>query len=64
MAISQASQFAPDHELWDSLKQAIAHSSGFKSWLQDKGFQPQSTKDQADSHILNYLRETLETLAY
>lgn len=64
MASSKISQFAHDHELWDSLKQAIAHSSGFRSWLQEKGIESGLTQEHLDAHILNYLRETLETLAY
>ncbi len=64
MASSKISHFSQDHELWDSLKQAIAHSSGFKSWLQDKGIESGLTQELLDTYIRNYLRETLETLAY
>ncbi|WP_034935759.1 hypothetical protein [Gloeocapsa sp. PCC 73106] len=64
MASSNTSQFAPDLELWDSLRQAIAFSSGFKTWLQEKGVEPQFNHDELDDHVLGYLRETLETLAY
>lgn len=61
---SKTSQLARDHELWDSLRQAIARSSGFKTWLQEKGVQPQSNQADLDEYVLDYLRETLETLAY
>lgn len=64
MANSNAVQFAHDSEIWQSLKQAIAHSSGFKSWLKNKGDNSQLDSDLLDVQILNYLRETLETLAY
>lgn len=53
--------FAEQHT-WDSLKRAIAHSSGFQRWRLERTSQADSlTLDQQVSH---YLRETLETLAY
>jgi hypothetical protein len=64
MANANISQFAPDCEIWDSLKQAIARSSGFKNWLQQQETQPQSNHDNLDDFVISYLRETLETLAY
>ena len=53
---------ARDAELWDSLKQAIANSSGFQSWRSEQS----STTDDAsvEKLVRLYLRETLETLAY
>lgn len=54
---------ARDAELWDSLKRAIANSSGFQSWRSE-----QSSMTRADLSVEQlvrlYLRETLETLAY
>lgn len=54
---------ANDAELWQSLKSAIAASSGFQSWCSE---QPVSvTKDASVEQMIRlYLRETLETLAY
>lgn len=64
MAVSSASSpFAEDAQIWQSLKSAIATSSGFKRWQSE---QPQSQISQASQDMLVrlYLRETLETLAY
>ncbi|MBD2040230.1 hypothetical protein [Microcoleus sp. FACHB-672] len=53
-----------DAKIWNSLKQAIAASSGFKRWqtelLQDKQYRDPGL----DHQVRCYLRETLETLAY
>lgn len=53
---------AGNAELWDSLKQAIANSSGFKSWRCEQS----SIADNisVEKQVRLYLRETLETLAY
>jgi hypothetical protein len=45
---------------WPSLKQAIATSSGFKSWM--AAHQPSA--NQEEDLVLTYLRQTLATLAY
>ncbi|NJN87897.1 MAG: hypothetical protein HC881_18370 [Leptolyngbyaceae cyanobacterium SL_7_1] len=51
-----------DQHIWDSLKRAIAHSSGFQRWQLEHHSQLEAlTLDQQVSH---YLRQTLETLAY
>ena len=51
-----------DADLWDSLKQAIASSSGFQSWRAE---QSEIAKDTSVEKLVRlYLRETLETLAY
>ncbi|MEM8505137.1 MAG: hypothetical protein AAF716_18525 [Cyanobacteria bacterium P01_D01_bin.1] len=54
---------APDAELWQSLKSAIAASSGFQSWQAE---QPTTltTSTSVEQMVRLYLRETLETLAY
>lgn len=60
---------APDHAVWDSLKQAIASSSGFQQWKQesDPAHSPTAEMTPAEDlegQVRGYLRETLETLAY
>lgn len=50
-----------DWEIWNSLQQAIAQSSGFKSWRQERNV---STDEKLDVQVRRYLEETLETLAY
>lgn len=59
-----------DSQIWDSLKQAIAASSGFKCW-QDDCLETESPADETsiapqllDVQVRRYLRQTLETLAY
>lgn len=48
---------------WQSLKQAIAASSGFKRWKLERGVHGKPA-DSLDDLVQSYLRETLETLAY
>ncbi len=48
----------------DSLRKAIASSSGFKRWRTDKGLEVLVRPEGLDDQIRLYLRETLETLAY
>lgn len=50
-----------DREIWLSLRQAIAKSSGFQSWQQERDI---STERDLDTQVRRYLEETLETLAY
>lgn len=48
-------------EVWFGLRQAIAMSSGFQSWQQERNI----GKDlDLDIQVRRYLKETLETLAY
>ena len=56
-------QSSDSTQIWQSLKHAIASSSGFKSW---KGELPASKVEATplDSLVRLYLRETLATLAY
>jgi hypothetical protein len=50
---------------WDSLKKAIAASSGFKRWhLEQAATHPQLQGLSQEQLVSRYLRETLETLAY
>ncbi|NEO54583.1 MAG: hypothetical protein F6K54_16730 [Okeania sp. SIO3B5] len=54
-----------ESRMWDSLKQAIAVSSGFQRWqLERKINEGQQTNLSLDRQVSIYLRETLETLAY
>ncbi len=50
-----------DQAIWFSLRQAIAKSSGFQSWQQERNI---SSDVDLDQQVRRYLRETLETLAY
>lgn len=53
---------AEDVQIWASLRDAIATSSGFQRWQRE---QPHSlTELPLDQRVRLYLRETLETLAY
>lgn len=49
---------------WDSLKSAIATSSGFERWCQEQNDKEEIQNLSQDERVLEYLRETLETLAY
>jgi len=66
--MTNSSSTSPSHaaenaELWQSLKSAIATSSGFQSWQAE---QPTTitTNTSVEQMVRLYLRETLETLAY
>ncbi|MEO0011885.1 MAG: hypothetical protein RLZZ535_274 [Cyanobacteriota bacterium] len=50
-----------EQEIWFSLRQAIAKSSGFQSWRQERDI---SSEMELDQQVRRYLKETLETLAY
>lgn len=50
-----------DQEIWSSLQQAIAKSSGFTSWQQERNV---GVNENLDVQVRRYLEETLETLAY
>lgn len=56
------SQLPKDSEVWDSLKEAIAASSGFQRWQQEQSDRLQGL--EVDQLVRAYLRDTLETLAY
>ncbi|MDX2244259.1 MAG: hypothetical protein NW224_26600 [Leptolyngbyaceae cyanobacterium bins.302] len=53
-----------DSEIWESLKQAIAASSGFQRWQLEQNNHETPANSNLDYSIRRYLRETLETLAY
>jgi hypothetical protein len=56
-----ASPNEKDQEIWFSLRQAIAKSSGFQSWQAERNI---SSDVELDQQVRRYLQETLETLAY
>ncbi|HBE17924.1 MAG TPA: hypothetical protein DEG17_17655 [Cyanobacteria bacterium UBA11149] len=64
LAPPQPTQLSQDSEIWDSLKQAIAASSGFQRWQLEHPLSEQSLDNSLDWRVRRYLRETLETLAY
>ena len=51
-----------DKEIWNSLQQAIAASSGFLRWQLEAGAKYQNLP--LEEKVQMYLRETLENLAY
>jgi hypothetical protein len=63
-ATSESMEFSQDSQIWDSLKQAIAASSGFQRWQMEHPVGDQLQDYSLDSRVRRYLRETLETLAY
>lgn len=63
-ATSESMEFSQDRQIWDSLKQAIAASSGFQRWQMEHPVGDQLQDYTLDSRVRRYLRETLETLAY
>ena len=63
-ATSESSQFSQDSQTWDSLKQAIAASSGFQRWQMEHPVGDQLEDCSLDRRVRRYLSETLETLAY
>ena len=60
-AIPISNQPQQDQEIWFSLRQAIAKSSGFQRWQQEQNL---SNGDDLELQVRRYLKETLETLAY
>ncbi len=51
-------------QILDSLKQAIAASSGFQSWQLERSANAALKGLSLEILVRRYLRETLETLAY
>ena len=62
--VSPESQFERDRQIWESLKQAISASSGFRRWQQQQRDVARPSQASLDAQVRRYLRETLETLAY
>jgi len=63
-SLSASAPISEDHQIWDSLKQAIATSSGFKRWQFEHPVDEPPQELNLDHRVRRYLRETLETLAY
>jgi hypothetical protein len=63
-ATSKSHQLSQDNEIWNSLKQAIAASSGFQRWQIEHPVGEELQDYSLDRQVRRYLRETLETLAY
>ncbi len=61
---SKSSHISEEPQIWDSLKQAIATSSGFQRWQLEHSVDDQLQEFSLDYRVRRYLRETLETLAY
>lgn len=57
-------ELGEDSEMWGSLKEAIAASSGFQRWQLERDVESENTDVSLDWRVSRYLRETLETLAY
>lgn len=56
-------RFSNDAQIWQSLKCAIAASSGFQRWKSELD-STELEMTPLDQLVQRYLRETLETLAY
>ena len=54
-----SNQSAQNQAIWNNLKQVIATSSGFQRWQQEN-----KISGNMDETVRQYLRSTLETLAY
>lgn len=61
---TSAALAAAEVKIWDSLKGAIASTSGFQSWQTERNLDNQLQELSLDRQVRRYLRETLETLAY
>jgi hypothetical protein len=59
--ISASDRELEDKAIWSSLEKAIAKSSGFQSWQQERKI---NTDEAIEIRVRRYLEETLETLAY
>lgn len=57
-------RFSDDAAIWESLKTAIAASSGFERWQTEQNSDRPQADLTEDQLVRRYLRETLETLAY
>ncbi len=63
LSSAETGHAAQDTELWESLKSAIAASSGYQSWRTEK-LKSITTAVSDEQLVRLYLRDTLETLAY
>ncbi|MEO1375961.1 MAG: hypothetical protein AAFW70_16915 [Cyanobacteria bacterium J06635_10] len=63
--LKNSSDLKGDTNIWNSLKQAIAISSGFQRWQLERVQQSTQIEEMSlDEQVQRYLRETLENLAY
>jgi hypothetical protein len=60
---ARSNSFSDDAHIWQSLKRAIASSSGFQRWKAEHD-SAEVEKTPLEQLVRRYLRETLETLAY
>ena len=51
-------------DTWQSLRRAIAQTSGFQRWQAEQGMATPLTPGEQEAQIDRYLREALATLAY
>lgn len=59
--ITTSKDESQDRAIWDNLRDAIATSSGFQRWQQERDL---DSVNDLDLTVRRYLKETLETLAY
>lgn len=62
--LSATASNVKEANVWHSLKEAIASSSGFQSWQSEIVNTQSLNNDSLDIRVQRYLKETLETLAY
>jgi hypothetical protein len=62
--VSPPRQLEGEREIWESLQQAIAASSGFRRWQQEQPDGEWLPAANLEAQVRRYLRETLATLAY
>lgn len=63
LSSAEPSHAAQNSDMWQSLKNAIAQSSGFQSWRSEQ-LKSITTSISDEQLVRLYLRDTLETLAY
>jgi hypothetical protein len=61
---NSSADWSEDSQIWQSLKSAIAASSGFQRWQLEQQTVEDFQALNLDQQVQRYLRETLETLAY
>jgi len=58
--LPETSTYIQNKRIWEKLKQAIASSSGFLSWQNERSLNAFTLEEQ----VRLYLEDTLSTLAY
>lgn len=64
MSNNPVNQLPEDSQIWEHLKQAISTSSGFKRWQLERNLDGRLASQGLDLQVHQFLRDTLETLAY